>query len=1136
MDKDDEICAICRENGCNFETRCGHFFHKECLNISVFSTRGKKCPYCRQEISSFWLLEKLIREKGDFSFISLEVGHIEDLKDFVKYGLKRENIPLVAIVKKMVELGWDMNELGLWLDDLKEYEYSLFYASYISGKTDLTHKLIEMGCRIYNGKGGKSLKSESVIPHAAKINDIPFIKKLIELGADINSLDFGKSALSVACETDNVEMSEFLLENGAKVLGYDCLSTTVLGIIYGFESDISYSIKNSALITAYLNGSLNIIRHLIRRYPSLLKDDKNVSWEAFAIAIHKNNIPLISLLTQWGGELASLDSQFGRNLFMVACAFGNVEVVKYLFEVEKFDVNFVDSLGNSAIIYSTNVEIVKFLIENGADPFAVTLNDNFTILHVACLHNNYDLLEYLLDRTPYAEVNLKRIPTAKKGLIELVIYKNKNHEDNVPYDIIDFLLEKGADINEKQSENLTVFSQIHGYSHAFAQTLLSRGADVNSVDSNGMSCLHHLMNVESKGRFDENYLTLLVNNGIDLNLQDNRGWTAMHYTCGRFLTKMMFEYLLDSGARMDIPNNEGLYPFDMAVKIESNGEVVKFFENREVNFSKYIPDKVKSKSCYHCKRKSASLKARCGHFIHLSCLKYGTICPLCETRVTISCRVENIIIERKFDDLSSLSNEELFILLDNYIENEQIIDSCLIKNELNCRKDLMTVYSKHEVIDQLDVITKAHAFGRSELASFFKPSGPANIFHNSLSSAFFLASCLGNNEIVEYLIGTFGAEYINKEYCFFYPIHFACLSRNTELFDIFVENRAKLDIYMIDMDLLSFACNAGSFEIVKRLVEQHGFTAVGNSEFLHNAVKGSKDSDYLLRWYPFKNSAHLINLQEKSEEESIEIANFLLNHGADMNAYVDDLGATSVSLTGLYNHEKLFDFFVNYCRNVLKKSFKVKKHKNILISIAKCGKNLQFFEKIIEMGADVNWTDGEGCSALMAACSSGNFEMCSRLIELGADINAVDNEQYTVLYHLFEGKSDSVQILDLLVGNGADVHYTAQGGVNALIDAALFGRLNIVKKLLAMGFDPNSNDDYLQTPLHALTLSVLEDDVNDFDDDVILAVAKVLVEAGAEIFAADDKGSTPHSIATNNLKLRKIVKYFNEIEALQSQS
>ena len=85
----------------------------------------------------------------------------------------------------------------------------------------------------------------------------------------------------------------------------------------------------------------------------------------------------------------------------------------------------MDSLGNCTILYSKQHEIVKYLIENGADPLANTQDDKYTILHIACNDDNYELIEYLFSETIYAQIDLKTLSTAKKGLIGVMPHKSR---------------------------------------------------------------------------------------------------------------------------------------------------------------------------------------------------------------------------------------------------------------------------------------------------------------------------------------------------------------------------------------------------------------------------------------------------------------------------------------------------------------------------------------------------------------------------------------------------------------------------------------------------------------------------------------------------------------------------------------
>ncbi len=130
--------------------------------------------------------------------------------------------------------------------------------------------------------------------------------------------------------------------------------------------------------------------------------------------------------------------------------------------------------------------------------------------------------------------------------------------------IVRMLIDAGADVNRQTKKGSTPLHRAAEFGKVeFAIMLIDAGADVNMQNRNGETPLHvaiiHHNQVEPS--------RILIDAGADVNVQDNWDWTPLHWAArnGRVEVAQM---LIDAGARKDISNIAGKFPYELTTNQE----------------------------------------------------------------------------------------------------------------------------------------------------------------------------------------------------------------------------------------------------------------------------------------------------------------------------------------------------------------------------------------------------------------------------------------------------------------------------------------------------------------------------------------------------------------------------------------
>jgi ankyrin repeat protein len=191
-----------------------------------------------------------------------------------------------------------------------------------------------------------------------------------------------------------------------------------------------------------------------------------------------------------------------------------------------------------------------------------------------------------------------------------------------------------------------------------------------------------------------------------------------------------------------------------------------------------------------------------------------------------------------------------------------------------------------------------------------------------------------------------------------------------------------------------------------------------------------------------------------------------------------------------------------------------------LLQNAASGNPGHLVEELIRLGADVNYQDDSGFSALHWAAFSDNITIVKLLIQAGADVNA-RTDIYDLRTPLFmtpeSGYEIAPEITNLLLENGADpnaqnaeletpLHYVCYVEADPADQEFIDIEIQILKNLIAGGANVNIANTRKETPLFQAVIANRKDCI------------EILINAGADITVKDDQGKTPLDYGTKEVK------------------
>ena len=421
------------------------------------------------------------------------------------------------------------------------------------------------------------------------------VLSLLQQKADVNAAQpDGTTALHWAARQDDVEAANLLIRAGANVKAANRYGATPLSL-------------------AATNGTAAIVEAILKAGEDPNAVVSTTGDTAFMMAARTGKTDAILAFLNHGADVNKTNND-GQTPLMWAAAAKNAAAVKLLIE-HKADVNAkthqapppkpLDTIfsapypvgGMTALLFAArqnDLESTKILLANGAN-INEGAADGTSPLLVAVINGHYSLASFLLDKGAnpnaadgkgraalFAVVDMRNLewstrpaPPEKDAMTEI--------------DLINALIAHGADLNQRLSKKIPLRGQpsfdgrwanmigatpfwraAQSDDVTVMKLLKEKGADPNIAATDHTTTLMVAAGVgwsdgQSHGNPAEapEAVKLCMEWGGDVNAKNDIGYTALHGAAFRGANEVV-KLLVASGARMDVKNQEGKLPVNMA--------------------------------------------------------------------------------------------------------------------------------------------------------------------------------------------------------------------------------------------------------------------------------------------------------------------------------------------------------------------------------------------------------------------------------------------------------------------------------------------------------------------------------------------------------------------------------------------